>query len=484
MDKKEIKKEFKEKMSKEKTQKDIDIEKISLIRKKYEQKRFNDAKAVLEEYMECKTLLADYDDIVKDCEKKIKIAAKGKATRLKNLEKAIKEFEGKDESNTTDEDRKKFYKNSMEYYKKTAPNRIQPKRKRSRKTKVEILEETRQKIDETRERMKQCEDKMSLYEFENSHEDLMIKKLNDAERRVLNGESWEDIKKETSKKGLFEEVTKNMQNEEDKKVKPPKKPLPKVSNQEKIEDIPQKQESEITEKEEIDNEAVQEEELFKEDEANNEVVQEDEAISSDTSDSEKAEIKDNDLAKSVGSLFDKQDEELMLDRFKDAVREVRELGYSDDEIREYILYRRTRGMDYNRARKLGRLSVLVKEYRGDLEALTEKIFDDPKPFVSFEIRHPRIASIPVLGWIIREISDRRAIRKEMRAAEERAFVDTIINEAYSSNKNVEPEEEPTLEDEVDKEEAFRNAIRRDTPDVTTIRVGRAKNNDEEHVKEK
>lgn len=427
MNKKELKKIYKESDRSEIPEQEADLNRINKLKDRYITKRDDELQQIHKEYIECKQSLNEFDEIVKDCEIKIKRAEKGKATRLRNLEAAIREFESKDESNTTDEDRAKFYKNVMEYSKKTAPNRLKAKRRRSRKTKVELLEETKQKIAETMDKIKSYEEKMSIYEEGKSHEDLMIMKLDDLYQRVLNGESWEDIKHSEAQRRKTQEENKTIKSQ--------------------------------TSEEKKENKEIEQTNLEK----RSQEVQ-DKKQSSEIFQTDKLEARRIGKNKPTEELLFKHDERSTIIRFKNAVYEARKMGFTDDEIAEYILNRTTSGMDFERVRGLITFAVLIDQYEGDLsELVPEILYNTPYPALRFEQKHPIIAKIPLLGSIIKKISNRRAEREEWTYPEERYLEDIRDNS------------------EIDKNEAFRRAIKVD--EIPEIQFSKSKNTEKREEKD-
>lgn len=194
-------------------------------------KNISDKEEKLDEY---KNLLKELEEKAKYSEKILQRAAKGKATRIRNLEKAISEFNMKSENETTEEDRKKYYKNYIEYTRKTAPN-YKSKRKRSKKSHAYILEETKRQIKEAEENIKLHEEQIQRLNLEISRDEKIIETLNIAFVRVTFGESWKEIrqeilgsKKEVIKKELNKkEDTKKEDNKKESKESDKKKSIKK-----------------------------------------------------------------------------------------------------------------------------------------------------------------------------------------------------------------------------------------------------------------
>ena len=122
-------------------------ERVLELRRRFAEQRSKKYELVKEELDNNKKTLEELEKKAQKSEAYINRAAKGKATRIKNLENYILDFESKDETNTTDEDRVKAYKNYIEYTRKTAPNYVS-KRKSKKKSHAQIYEEIKKQIEE------------------------------------------------------------------------------------------------------------------------------------------------------------------------------------------------------------------------------------------------------------------------------------------------------------------------------------------------
>lgn len=338
-------------------------------------------KAVLDEFVEHKVMLAELEKKAKGCEEKIRRATKAKITRISNLEKAIQEFESKDESEITPEERAKYEKNKIEYDRKKNPQNYTAKKRKNRKSQAEILEETKKKIVEIRDILELDDTKVQLYVTGRSKEDRMINELNVRYIKNLNNDmDLDNMRSERTDSKIHEEKPNKEENKTEIEIK-----------------------QENTDKEEKKKRTLREiplNEIF-----NIEVQAEEEQTSHRT--------------RTSNIMFEEDNKEKFDEIIKDAISDAEMQGFSRAELKRFILYRETKG-GHDRVRKLERLETLIRTYKWDVEDLVDSLFDGnelEEDFERFEERHPRIARIPLIGRIIGKIADHRAQRKAERSLE-------------------------------------------------------------------
>lgn len=365
--------------------KDAEIEKI---RSEILNKREQEFSKVIEEYVAHRLMMVELEKQAKSSEEKIRRALKAKITRISNLEKAIKEFESKSESEITPEAREKYEKNLREYDRKKNPQNYKA-RKRTRKTQAVILEETKQKIAEMRETIKADEEKIHLYTSGKSNEDVLLSELNGNYRTGHGIDGKENQPKDTREEG---EKAEGKRDEREK-------------------------EEQHSESDDI------EEKLGK--------------LFSSGVFGTKPEENKTDLLPFKSS--EKRHEELVT-KFKNAIEIARKRGFNSEEIKQFILTGNTEGMSFMEVRKLEFIAGLRDGYEGDKQQLIKELFeeDEEDKFTSFKYKHPKIAAIPVIGRLIAKIADRREKRKIRKATE------VAENQEYIS-ESTEKEESMTQE---------------------------------------
>ena len=364
--------------------KDAEIEKI---RSEILNKREQEFTKVIEEYVAHRLMMVELEKQAKSSEEKIRRALKAKITRISNLEKAIKEFESKSESEITPEAREKYEKNLREYDRKKNPQKYKA-RKSSRKTQAVILEETKQKIAEMRETIKADEEKMHLYAAGKSNEDVLLSELNGNYRTGHRIDEKENQPKDTREEGGKAEEKRDE-----------------------------------SEKEEQHSES-------------NDIEEKLEKLFAKGIFGIKPEESKTDLLPSTSS--EKRHEDYIA-KFENAIYTARSNGLNNEKIKRFILNRSVEGMSFMDIRKLELISGLIDEYSGDKQELVKELFgEEEKNFTSFKYKHPKIAAIPVIGKLIAKIADRREKRKIRKATE------VTENQEYIS-ESTEKEESMTQE---------------------------------------
>lgn len=114
------------------------------------------------------------------CIKTIQRVEKARKTRIRNLDKKIQELRSINENDMTDKQKAELKKATTEYERKTDPQRFTARKRKSRKTMAEILEETKKRIHEIEEEIQNCNETLEMYNSNTSLEDERIKALNNA----------------------------------------------------------------------------------------------------------------------------------------------------------------------------------------------------------------------------------------------------------------------------------------------------------------